>query len=66
MEWGKYEWRMRHVTYRLTNIQSKCYLNRYIDLVQRYRRNWGAARNHWYRRGYKMKRDPKCENNKVQ
>lgn len=61
-----YEGRNRHRTYRLTNIQSKCYLNRYIDLVQRYRRNWGAARNHWYRRGYKMKRDPKCENNKVQ
>lgn len=66
MEWGLYEGRNRWRTHRITNIQAKCYLNRYPDLVKRYRKNWSAARNHWYRRGWRMKRNPKCENNKVQ
>ena len=66
MEWGIYEGRNRHRTYRITNIQAKCYLNRYVDLAQRYKRNYNGARNHWYRKGYRMKRNPKCDNTKTQ
>ena len=66
MEWGLYEGRNRHRTYRITRTQAKCYLKRYPDLVRRYKTKWWDARNHWYKKGWRMKRNPKCSNNKVQ
>ena len=38
-----------------------CYLKRYDDLVEKYGRNWKAARKHYYVQGYKEERNYKCE-----
>jgi len=41
-------------------------LNRYVDLVQRYGFNWRAARKHFYKYGWKEKRNYRVEDTKSQ
>ena len=61
MYWGIFEKRHRYCADRITDIQAMCYLQNYDDLVEKYGRNWKAARKHYYTQGYKEKRSYRCE-----
>jgi hypothetical protein len=60
--WGYFEQRNRYCSARLTEIQSKCYLNRYPDLVVAFGQNWKDARLHYYLHGKREGREFRCAN----
>lgn len=51
---------------RLTIQQSKCLLNQNVNMVQRFKRSWGRARNYWYRAGWKKNMTYECDNTPTQ
>jgi len=61
--YGHFERRNTKLAYRITDNQADCYLRRYQDLGDAF----GDAANptlkakkHWYKFGFKEKRDPRC------
>lgn len=62
--WGFFEHRNRYCANRITDIQAKCYLNRYPDLQNAFGKDIRQARKHYYTYGYKEKRSYHCEGQK--